>query len=65
MWRGVYDDEWDGNVPVGPSGQTSASQVEEGEIVFTGEKIPWQVGTYEVRRARMSCSAQCGLRSDW
>lgn len=48
MWSGVYKDEWEGNVPLGPSGETSANQ-EEGVIVFSGDKIPWAVGTYEVR----------------
>lgn len=46
MWTGVHDEEWDGDLPLGADGTTS--DVGSGEIVFSGDKLPWHVGKYEV-----------------
>ncbi|KAI0633043.1 phosphatidylethanolamine N-methyltransferase [Trametes polyzona] len=53
MWVPVHDDEWDGDIPLSlhtpEAASTSASDVEEGEVVFRGGVLPWRTGKYEVR----------------
>ena len=52
-------DEWDGDVYLGPNGTAetnkSEEEIETGQVVFKGDKIPWQVGTYEVSCSRFRC----------
>lgn len=51
MWVPVHDDEWDGDVPLDlAKRRTSNSDMENGKTMFKSETLPWQVGTYEVRR---------------
>lgn len=50
MWVPVHDDEWDGDVPIGFEDKRPKQETEEGKIVFKGDTLPWQVGTYEVSR---------------
>ena len=50
MWVPVHDDEWEDDVYLGSENKVrSGDGPEEGEVVFKGDKLPWQVGTYEVR----------------
>lgn len=50
MWMPVHDDEWDGDVHIGREDKkSSGTDAEAGNVVFKGDKLPWQVGTYEVR----------------
>ncbi|EIN05166.1 hypothetical protein PUNSTDRAFT_146058 [Punctularia strigosozonata HHB-11173 SS5] len=53
MWVPVHDEEWDGDVFIGPhrrSGSTSPNkETEKGYVVFKGGALPWQVGQYEMR----------------
>ena len=50
-WLPVYD-EWDGDVYLGPEGKSESEKSEDafetGQVVFKGDTLPWQVGTYEV-----------------
>lgn len=53
MWVPVHDGEYDGDIPVElqppkPADRDSPDS-EEGEIVFTGNVLPWRTGMYEVR----------------
>ena len=49
MWVPVHDDEWDGDIPLGPHKlRASEEGVEEGQVVFKGDRLPWQAGKYEV-----------------
>ena len=53
LWVPVHDEEWDGDVALEvarevPQVRRSRGQ---GEIVFKGDTLPWQVGKYEVRCA--------------
>lgn len=45
-WLGVHDDEWDGNVHGGAKDDAVKTC---GRLTFTGKKLPWTVGTYELR----------------
>lgn len=45
-WLGVHDDEWDGNVHAGA--KETATKV-EGQVTFSGKKLPWTTGVYEIR----------------
>ncbi|KDQ08942.1 hypothetical protein BOTBODRAFT_37465 [Botryobasidium botryosum FD-172 SS1] len=47
MWVPVHEDEWDGDIPVGP--ESNASATGAGEVTFQGDAIPWNVGKYELR----------------
>ncbi|KAI0290051.1 phospholipid methyltransferase-domain-containing protein [Russula brevipes] len=58
MWVPVHDEEWDGNVPIGEDTHigtpeeregSGANDEESGTVVFKGDKLPWQVGNYEIR----------------
>ena len=48
-WVPVHDDEWDGDIPVNFDKEQSKKDTEAGQVVFKGDTLPWQVGTYEVR----------------
>ncbi len=52
-WRPVHNEEWDGLVPLNLNNDSNVSldddTIEEGEVVFKGETLPWNVGTYELR----------------
>jgi phosphatidylethanolamine N-methyltransferase len=60
MWVPVHDEEWDGDVPIGPlkrSGSVSpGKESEKGYVVFKGSALPWQVGQYEVRDTHLFCN---------
>ncbi|KZT21282.1 phosphatidylethanolamine N-methyltransferase [Neolentinus lepideus HHB14362 ss-1] len=50
MWVPVHDDEWDGDVPLHLNKPvTPGEDPENGEVVFKGSALPWQVGMYEIR----------------
>ena len=46
MWLPIYDDEWDGDVPL--NGSDSMTIEDEGIVTFKGDFLPWNVGRYEV-----------------
>ena len=49
MWLPVYDEEWDGDVPLDLT-QVSISNrdAEVGTVTFKANSLPWLVGRYEV-----------------
>lgn len=47
MWVPVHDAEWDGDVPIGFDRKSAGQDPETGEVIFKGDALPWQVGTYE------------------
>ena len=51
MWLPVYDEEWDGDVPLGltrvPSPHRDADM---GTVTFKANTLPWLVGRYEVKK---------------
>ncbi|EJD05138.1 phosphatidylethanolamine N-methyltransferase [Fomitiporia mediterranea MF3/22] len=50
MWVPVHDDEWEGDIYLGPEDKVhSGTEPETGKVIFKGETLPWHVGTYEVR----------------
>lgn len=52
MWVPVYDEEWDGDVPLGLKRPiTPLRELEHGVVALKGDALPWSVGRYEVRRA--------------
>ena len=48
MWLPVHDDEWDGDMPLALEPKKATVDPETGHVVFKGDTVPWQVGTYEV-----------------
>ena len=49
MWAPVHDDEWDGDIPLGSHKLNENDEgVEEGQVVLKGDRLPWQIGKYEV-----------------
>lgn len=44
---GVHEEEWEGNLHVIET-DDNASDQQQGVLVFSGDKIPWRVGRYEV-----------------
>ena len=49
MWVPVHDEEWDGDIPLSPTQpKYTAEDIEEGEVVFEGGKLPWRTGRFEV-----------------
>ena len=46
-WLPIYQDEWDGDKYVVPDGKVK--QEDAGEVVFSGEYLPWAEGQYELR----------------
>ncbi|KAI5119700.1 hypothetical protein M0805_003584 [Coniferiporia weirii] len=50
MWVPVHNDEWDGDTFIGLEDKKgSGTDPETDKVVFKGELLPWQTGTYEVR----------------
>ncbi|KAL5478753.1 CHO2 [Sanghuangporus weigelae] len=50
LWVPVYDNEWEGDVYLGPENKRHAgTDSETGTVTFKGDKLPWHTGTYEVR----------------
>lgn len=50
-WVPVYDEEWDGDVPLGlerPVCPPSPGDSERGVVTFKGDALPWTIGSYEV-----------------
>lgn len=47
-WAPVHDDEWDGDIPLDLDRPPSPGKDSQGEVVFKGDTLPWQVGKYEV-----------------
>ncbi|KAJ6625971.1 phospholipid methyltransferase-domain-containing protein [Mycena sp. CBHHK59/15] len=51
MWVPVHDEEWDGDVPLGLTRPSTATDEhsESGVITFKGNTLPWIAGRYEIR----------------
>jgi len=50
MWLPVYDEEWDGDVPLGLTrGPSPYRDADVGTVTFKANSLPWLVGRYEVR----------------
>lgn len=47
LWMGVHEEEWEGNLHV-TEADDNASNQQQGVLVFSGDRIPWHVGQYEV-----------------
>jgi phosphatidylethanolamine N-methyltransferase len=53
MWVPVYDEEWDGDDPLGLERPiTPPKDSESGVVTFKGDDLPWSVGRYEVNHPR-------------
>lgn len=50
LWLGVHNEEWQGDIPVNNNEELGSDQ-EQGTLVFSGDRIPWHVGEYEVSSA--------------
>ncbi|KAG5645124.1 phosphatidylethanolamine N-methyltransferase [Asterophora parasitica] len=48
MWVPVHNEEWEGDVYLGPS-PPSTPRSKRGTVTFKGDTLPWMVGKYEVR----------------
>jgi phosphatidylethanolamine N-methyltransferase len=53
-WRPIHEEEYDGLIPlklntIRDVGAEDDETIEEGEVVFKGETLPWNVGIFEVR----------------
>ena len=49
MWIPVYDEEWDGDVPLGLTRVLGSQRdADEGTVTFKANTLPWLVGRYEV-----------------
>jgi phosphatidylethanolamine N-methyltransferase len=50
MWVPVHDEVWDGDLPVAFESKiaSSSKDSESGQVVFSGNALPWKVGQYEV-----------------
>jgi len=58
MWLPVYDEEWDGDVPLGLSRDPSPQRdAEMGTATFKANNLPWLVGRYEVKPHKLNMSA--------
>ncbi|TFK71226.1 hypothetical protein BDN72DRAFT_476146 [Pluteus cervinus] len=50
VWLPVHDEEWDGDEPLSPDEPPSTSAgSDSGTVTFSGNKLPWLVGKYEIR----------------
>ena len=50
MWLPVYDEEWDGDVPLGLARVPSPHRdADVGTVTFKANSLPWLVGRYEVK----------------
>ncbi|GAA6002774.1 phosphatidylethanolamine N-methyltransferase [Rhodotorula paludigena] len=52
-WLGVFDNEWRGNEYEGVEDEATKEEEKEGQqsgtVVFSGKKLPWRTGQYELR----------------
>lgn len=49
-WNGVKPDDWKGDAYRGPPGEEEVASVgDSGKVIFSGKKLPWTVGVYEIR----------------
>ncbi|KAG6333073.1 hypothetical protein ID866_6015 [Astraeus odoratus] len=49
-WLPVYDEEWDGDVPLNTSrASPKCLDPDTGTLTFQGHTLPWTIGQYEVR----------------
>ena len=49
MWLPVFDEEWDGDVPLGLARVSSSHRdADVGTVTFKANNLPWLVGRYEV-----------------
>jgi phosphatidylethanolamine N-methyltransferase len=49
MWLPIYDEEWDGDVPLGLTRVSSSQRdADVGTVTFKANSLPWLVGRYEV-----------------
>ncbi|MCO5549591.1 hypothetical protein L7F22_003063 [Adiantum nelumboides] len=50
-WIAVEEDEWDGNAPIKSpnSNDKKSEKATKDVVIFQGNKLPWEPGTYEVR----------------
>jgi phosphatidylethanolamine N-methyltransferase len=54
MWVPVYDEEWDGDDPLGLERPVTPPKDSEGGVVtFKGNALPWLVGRYEVNHVEI------------
>jgi phosphatidylethanolamine N-methyltransferase len=49
MWVPVHDDEWDGDIHLGPNKPIISGKDSSGTVVFKGDALPWLIGRYEVQ----------------
>jgi phosphatidylethanolamine N-methyltransferase len=43
----IFEDEWEGNDYISPG--DGAKQEDAGTVIFRGNQLPWQPGSYELR----------------
>jgi len=48
MWVPVHNEEWDGDFPLGLDRPPLTRDLDDGQVVFKGNALPWSVGRYEV-----------------
>lgn len=59
-WCGVRPDEWKGDAYRGSNAEEEVASVgDSGKITFSGKKLPWHVGVYEIRSVLME--RLCGV----
>ena len=62
MWLPIFNEEWDGDVPVGPQRTHSPQRdAEKGTVTFKAKTLPWITGTYEVNAPRTHRHTYCEL----
>lgn len=55
MWLPVYDEEWDGDVPLDLTRTPSAQRdAEMGTVTVKANSLPWLAGQYEVMLSAQS-----------
>lgn len=64
MWLPMHDEEWDGDLPIGTvglDGDKNGAKEEpipmSGEVVFSGDKLPWSIRRHEVCMGLYCCLA--------
>jgi len=45
----LYEEEWDGDIPLDVDEEERKRQGDAGEVIFRGEQLPWTPGSYELR----------------
>ncbi|ORY86007.1 phospholipid methyltransferase-domain-containing protein [Leucosporidium creatinivorum] len=48
-WVGVHDEEWKGNEWSEKRGEEEEGEKNKGVVSFTGKRLPWTTGMYEIR----------------